>query len=241
VGGGIPAPDRVAQCVGEYSSLRRSFTSLTKLAAIMGTVNVRVDADGHLVAYGAKWVEVEPLLFREAKGQGRMVFRADGAGNVTHLLGTIRSFVKLRWYETSAFHHAVAGISLFVILSALVVWPIVAFCLRGRRGPESPPRSARLLAWIMGLLCLLFFICVLQAAADPMQFAFGVPFALKAALWLPWIAIPLLAAAALCSVRAWTRKYWGLAGRIHYSLVTVAGLTLLGWLYYWNLLGFHHK
>jgi hypothetical protein len=134
----------------------------------------------------------------------------------------------------------VAGLSLFVLVSALVAWPIVAFCVWGRRGPESPPRTARFLAWIMGLLFLLFFLSLLQSAADPQQFAFGVPSLLQRALWLPLVAIPLFAAAALFSVRAWKRKYWSLAGRIHYSLVTVAGLSLLGWLYYWNLLGFHY-
>ena len=242
-----PVPDRVAQCVGEYSTLRRSFTSPTKLAAIMGTVGVRVDTDGFLIATGLedrplKCVEEAPLLFREAKGEKRLAFRADASGKITLLFpGAASSLVKLRCYETSAFHHAVAGISLFLMVSALVAWPIVAFCVRGRRGPESPPRTARLLAWIMGLLFLLFFTCLLQGAADPMQFAFGVPSLLQRALWLLLVAIPLFAAAALFSVRAWTRKYWSLAGRIHYSLVTVAGLTLFGWLYYWNLLGFHYK
>ena len=236
----LPAPNRVARCVGEYSSLRRPFTSLTKLAVIMGAAKVRVDAEGCLIFDETKWVEVEPLQFREAKGGGRIAFRADGAGNVTHVVGTIVSYAKLQWYESSTFHQAVAGVSLFVLLSALVAWPIVAFCMRGRRGPESPPRIARLMAWIMGLLFVLFFICVLQSAADPMQFGFGVPALLKRALWLPLLAIPLFAATAWFSLRAWMRKYWSLAGRIHYSLVTVAGLTLLGWLYYWNLLGFHY-
>jgi hypothetical protein len=156
-------------------------------------------------------------------------------------LVTLGSFVKLRWYESSAFHLAVAGLSLLVMLSALVACPIVAFCTRGRRGPESPPRIARSLAWITGLLFLLFFLCLLQAVADPFQFEFGVPSILKWALWLLLLAIPLFAATAWFSICAWTRKYWSLAGRIHYSLVAVAGLTLLGMLYYWNLLGFHYR
>lgn len=241
-----PVPDRIRRCVGEYSSLRRSFTTLAKLAAIMDTIDVRVGADGYLRLTGGprKWVEVSPLLFRESKGERTLAFRADASGNITHLfLGgdPCIAFVKLRWYETSSFHHAVTGICLFVLLTALVAWPIVAFCLRGRRGPESPPRAARSLAWVMGLLLLLFFLCVLLSAADREQFGFGVPAMMQTALWLPLIAIPLFIVAAWFSLRAWQRKYWSLAGRIHYSLVAVAGLTLLGWLYYWNLLGFHYK
>jgi Ni/Co efflux regulator RcnB len=68
-----PVPERVAKCAGEYSSLQRSFTSLTNLAAIISTVNVRVDSDGYLVATGLqdrpiRCLEVAPLLFQEAKG-----------------------------------------------------------------------------------------------------------------------------------------------------------------------------
>jgi hypothetical protein len=240
-----PLPDRVAQCVGEYSSLRRSFTTLTKLAAIMDTIHVRVDSDGYLWLGGPlRWVEVAPLLFRASKGQQRLAFRTDASGNTTYLFfggDPSITFVRLRWYETSAFHHAVAAISLLVMLSALTVWPIAAFCRRGRAGPTGPPRAARLVGWIMGLLFLLFFCCVLRVAADPEQFILGVPSEVRRALWLPLLAIPLLAATTWFSVKGWKRNYWGLAGRIHYSLVTVAGLTLLGWLHYWNLLGFHYK
>jgi CubicO group peptidase (beta-lactamase class C family) len=238
-----PVLDRVARCAGEYSSVRRSFTTLAKLAAIMDTLNVRVDEDGYLVAGGAKWVEVQPLLFREAKGQERLAFRADASGKITHLLpgsAPCFAFAQLRWYETSTFHQAVAGVSLLVMFSALVAWPIVAFCTRGRRGPESPPRVVRLLAWILGVVFLLFFGCLLQSASDAGQFAFGVPAMMQKALWLPLVAIPLFATTAWFSIQVWARKYWNLAGRIHYSFVTVAGLALHGWLYYWNLLGFHY-
>jgi phosphohistidine phosphatase len=34
------------------------------------------------------------------------------------------------------------------------------------------------------------------------------------------------------------RCYWGLAGRLHYLLVDLVGMALLGSLHYWNLLGF---
>jgi hypothetical protein len=28
-------------------------------------------------------------------------------------------------------------------------------------------------------------------------------------------------------------------GRVHYTLVTLGALSFAGWLYYWNLLGWH--
>jgi hypothetical protein len=36
---------------------------------------------------------------------------------------------------------------------------------------------------------------------------------------------------------AWKRGYWTLARRIHYTLVTLAGLAFAWWFNYWNLIG----
>jgi hypothetical protein len=36
---------------------------------------------------------------------------------------------------------------------------------------------------------------------------------------------------------AWKQEYWTLVGRIHYTLVTLAGLGFAWWLNYWNLIG----
>ena len=55
------------------------------------------------------------------------------------------------------------------------------------------------------------------------------------------VAIHFLTAMVWLSIRAWTRKFWNFAGRIHFSLVAVAGLALLGWFYHSNLLGFHYN
>ena len=37
---------------------------------------------------------------------------------------------------------------------------------------------------------------------------------------------------------AWRERYWSLAGRLHYTLVTLGALGFVWWLSYWNLLGF---
>lgn len=48
-----------------------------------------------------------------------------------------------------------------------------------------------------------------------------------------------IAAAALAAY-SWTGKYWGIAGRIHLSLIAVAGLALTGFPNYWNLVGWKY-
>jgi hypothetical protein len=41
----------------------------------------------------------------------------------------------------------------------------------------------------------------------------------------------------LYSVLAWKNSYWGIAARVHYTLVTVAAVAFVWFLNYWNLLG----
>ena len=38
------------------------------------------------------------------------------------------------------------------------------------------------------------------------------------------------------TVLAWTRRYWGWASRLHYSLLALSGLIVVWALWYWNLL-----
>ena len=55
------------------------------------------------------------------------------------------------------------------------------------------------------------------------------------------LAVPLIAAGTLvpvmvCAVQAWMKKCWGIIGRVHYTLVGLAGLALQWWLNHYDLL-----
>jgi hypothetical protein len=39
---------------------------------------------------------------------------------------------------------------------------------------------------------------------------------------------------------AWKNRYWGIAGRGYYTLVTVAAVAFVWFLNYWNLLGWRY-
>ena len=42
------------------------------------------------------------------------------------------------------------------------------------------------------------------------------------------------------TVLAWIRRFWGRAGRIHYTLITAALLGMVWLVNYWRLLGFKY-
>ncbi|MBM3791535.1 MAG: serine hydrolase, partial [Acidobacteria bacterium] len=238
---------RAARFTGSYASLRHSHTSLAKMARLMGTMKVTADPDGCLLVSGIgdaplRLVEMEPLVFREVKDQGSVVFREDERGKITHLfLNALppMAFVRLNPTETPVFHFVVLGISAAVLLIAVVAWPATAYRRRSRAPVSFGSRLARLIAWTASALLIAFLIALGAGLSDAQQIAFGVPSSLRLALALPLVAAPIVAVAAIVALISWFRRYWSVGSRIGYSLVTVACLIMLWWLQYWNLLGYH--
>lgn len=238
---------RIQKLTGEYSSLRRSSTTLTKLSALLWTARVSVDPDGYLLTTNCgekprRWIEVEPSVFQEMGGTRRMAFRTDLGGQRTYLFPDFpaMTFIRHRWYETSTFQFAAAAGPLLLLGSGLLFWPLLAWYMHDRPIIGSPPRAARLSAWFMSLLFIGFFVAVAAVIKDPSQLTFGVPVLLQRILWLPILAALFLAISAYFALRAWAKGYWSFPGRLHYSSVALAGAAILWWTWHWNLLGFHY-
>jgi CubicO group peptidase (beta-lactamase class C family) len=234
---------------GSYRSIRVSYTSMAKVAALLGAVSVSELSDGRLLTSGLgglrprRWVPVAPLLFRDAEGDDQIAFLKDAPGRVSHLVVGFPAvaFERLGVMETPLFHGVALAASLVLLASALVAWPIMAWRGRRHRTPETPSRWARLLVWMTALLLIAFFLTLLGALRDPLEIAFGVPNAIRVALALPLVAVVLTVVALAFVALAWTRRYWGLAGRIYYSMVAASAVVCLAVLFYWNLLGYHFR
>lgn len=241
-----PAPDskeRARRLAGNYASLRRSYTSLAKLAMLAGTVKISVTPEGYLRSTGMgeqpkRWVEIEPGLFQAVDGPEKALFREE-AGRIYLFLNELPPMVfeKLEGFESPAFQYALLALAGIVLASALVGWPIAAWRKRNRPRASVPSRWPRLAGWIMGALFGLFALVLVGTLGDAQQIVFGVPPALRLALALPVAAAILLLAVLVWSVAAWVRRYWSFGARVHYTLVALAGLALVWWLHYYNLLG----
>jgi len=106
---------------------------------------------------------------------------------------------------------------------------------QGSRAPGLA-RTVALVASTLNLAFLLGVILTLSFVQD--EFLYGVPRVVVALLILPLATTALTACLVAFAVMAWKHKYWGLAARVHYSLVALAALAFLWFLNHWNLLGF---
>jgi hypothetical protein len=92
------------------------------------------------------------------------------------------------------------------------------------------------LAWILSVASIAFAIGLAFVLKDPSQIVFGLTPPLKALLALTPVCALLAVLTVLGCLIAWRYRYWRVSGRLHYTLVALAGVGFTWFLYYWNLL-----
>ncbi len=243
------ARERARRLAGSYGVTRYSQSTITKLAALTSVLDVSVNNDDTItVAIGdnaRRYVETEPLVYREVDGTRKIVFQADNDGRGRYLFledAPPLSAVRREWYEGGLFHWGLLGGSLAILASAVLFWPAIAFSVRGL----SSPRIKRTrwsgfwscLAWLLGLVSLALGLGLAWVQRDPNDIAFGLTPQLRGLLAVPQVCAVLAGLTVVGCVVAWSRRYWRVTGRLHYTLVALAGVGLTWFLYHWNLLTF---
>lgn len=237
---------RADRFVGAYKWTMSSYTTLEKFFALTGpTINVTNPGDGMLLLESpfGDWrvVEEEPLFFRFVDSSYHVAFREDVQGRIVYLftdLTPMMSFEKVPWYETLAFNMPLLMTSLLMFLSMPVV-TFIRFLRNRRRVADQTPssrRASRLLVWI-SVLNLMFIVGNVMWGK---QIVFGVPFAYKVTLGLGVLSALLTVGALVYAVLAWKDRYWGVAFRVYYTIVTVAAAAFVWFLNQWNLLGWRY-
>ena len=231
---------RGQQLAGCYVPLRRSFTSLARLAVVRDNDTITVTPDGYLQGLGRRWVEVEPLVFQSINGSERAVFRAVDGHMYLFLNGMpYVAFERLEGIETPTSQVTLlilaAILPLAIMLAGFIGWPISAYRRRHRRPGEVVSPWPRLLGWAA---CALFLSFAAKIAIDVItqENLTGGRHAMLFNHAVPLIAAGTLVPVMAWAVWAWTKEWWGIIGRVHYTLVVPAGLALLWWLNHYDLL-----
>jgi CubicO group peptidase (beta-lactamase class C family) len=236
---------RAGRFAGSYHlTYNRSDTTPEKLFALMA-LDVAADEDGLTVTLptGTKrFVETEPLVFRQVDSDALLVFRDDGDGRITHaFFGPIplTALIKNRWFEAPAFNIVLLVGCILAFVSFLVA-AAIGFFARRRRGHGTPStkmeRVATMSAGLVSGLSLLLVFAVFGSVFDVVGLYTG-----KLPLWTfvpaTSVVVALIAVGMIvCAVLAWRQRSWSLAGRLHYSVVTLAAAAFVWFLSFWNLL-----
>lgn len=245
---------QLSRFTGSYRETAFPYTSFMKVGALFGgmTAQIRDSGDGALlVNYRGtemRFVQVEPLYFRQVGGSYAVVFREDEQGRITRMFidpFNYTAYDKLDWYETSGFNMALLVVCVLVFVSMLLVAVIRFVWIRlvHKKGPGS--RNARAANRILVGICLVNVLVVAGIAWGAMgggmqNELLDPPLLIKASLVLGVLSVVLAIGAVIYAVLAWKDRFWGVAFRVYYTGVTVAALAFVWFLNYWNLLGLRY-
>ncbi|TVR76310.1 MAG: class A beta-lactamase-related serine hydrolase [Sphaerobacteraceae bacterium] len=190
------------------------------------------------------WVEVEPGVFQEIDGTDRIGFSFNDDEAVTLSLAwpLLMTMDRVAWYESAGLH---IGLLAFFLIALLTTagWPVLGLIrrFRGREIDRSEDHArTRLLAGAVSGLVFGFLIgTLLLVATDTVGF-FQIPTMFKVLLWLPIIAALLTIPLVVFVVRLWMNNGADPARRILLSLIAVAMVGLIPYLWIWGVLGFNY-
>jgi pimeloyl-ACP methyl ester carboxylesterase len=122
---------------------------------------------------------------------------------------------------------------LLLMLSGIAAWLVGAVRSRGRQDE----RGNRARWWAGAAAGLNIVFVLIFVACNPMEVIYGYPLVLRLGMLLPLISMIPAVASLVHAGLAWRDGYWGIAGRVHYTLVGLAIVVFLWQLSYWHLLG----
>lgn len=240
---------RASRFVGTFRFSSSPSSTLIKIIGLMGGYTVGVSDPGNgtlsldISGLEFRFVQVEPLYFRQVDGPFHMVFREDDKGRITQMYTDLMpqyTNVKLDWYETPGFNMVLLFVCTLIFLLTLLTALIRA--IRNRRlsrDGKPAPRGARAANWIIVAICIVNLLFLVGTAlwGMPTSELHGISPIARIVLGLGVLSAVLTVGALVYTVLAWKDAYWGVAFRAYYTVVTVAAIALVWFLNYWNLLG----
>ena len=227
---------------GEYRSTRSIYNHVDRVISFPGKGNFRItQAQSNTISIqGQEFYQIEPLVFSTFDGTNTLIFHQDAKSIHMHASGNpLFAYERVRWYETSTFNLLAFGIC-YVLLLTFTLAAIIGF-VRRNKGVNAGPHLSRI-ARVWSVVLSLVFLLVPAAIVIYTQFDYKLPFTFYMVIVMASILVAsiLVIGSFVFTIMAWVHRYWSLAGRLHYTLITVALLGMVWLMYYWRLLGFRY-
>ena len=239
--------DIVDRYTGVYRTNWHAHRTIEKLAVLGRDVLVTANSDGSLTirlenSPETRWIRTDKHLFRMDNADEYVSFAVDENEDAYRLHQGSRPILvyeKIAWWETTTFHITLQVMVISIFISILVAAIVGSFKRKTAKSIEQDPgpaRFARFTGILVSLVHPLFLIGFLAIQMKVISGNFDLLF--YTVLTLPIILVALALTITIYAIIAWQKNYWGLGGRIHYTLLAAAALVNSWVLYYWNLIGY---
>lgn len=241
------AAGRSAAASGWFVSTRLPRRTPARVMGLMNTLCIenegpnRLGLSGPALAAPMHFIEVEPWVYREVRGQELLVLRPAQVGLPRYAFlssnpGSAFERVSALWSPPAQF--MIAGLASLGILIAFFGYPVAA--LRSTilsTKMDSRVKAAHIVAWgasaafSAGILCFIYYL------RDPQEILFGLPGSLRLAEWSWRIGSALAVTSAASVAILWARGLGRTGGKVAHTLAVVCQVTLALWAARWSLLG----
>lgn len=234
--------ERAQRYAGNYVTTRSSYTKIEALMRVASGVSVQPMPDGTLLIGEDRYVEVERNLFRQVDDTGRIAFQENDSGEITgYVLDGLQvmRFYRAPFYETKGF--TVTVLALAIIASLLVLVRLVYQWARFRGLPRADKRAeSTSILWAVSTLLFVVPSAIGLSAGMPELF-YAIPLSLKVGLVFTLLASAAALYHAYQSVLVWrTPLLQGVWARLRHTIISLIGLVMIWFFWYWNLLGFSY-
>lgn len=250
------APESVKQDIaavsGTYEVSRRSESSFFKAFSLLGETKVypaendTIQVDSLLAPNGKpkSFQEIAPMQFREVDGQDLLVFKPDESGRMQLIIPyPFMMYQKVGLWSNGKLMLPVLGLSLFIMLIALILWPVGWFIRRHYDGrlditsQESLLRIGVRLSFALILIFIAAMLGVLMYAISNLDFFSG-----SGVTWIEVIQVVGVAAAISTvivfanAVFVWMSRRYRIWGKIQATVFALAALGFLWFVFAGHLL-----
>jgi CubicO group peptidase (beta-lactamase class C family) len=186
------------------------------------------------------YIEVQPFVLQNTRTGDLAVFDKDERGQVRYLavsqsmIGrSLMKLVKVPWYGGTTVKFGVFGFSLLIFVATLVAAPVALLVRRRKQDADRRlTRPERLARWVALAFCV---VGIGFLALGPMTEMTGLDTSMAIAV-LAWSVAVLAMAVVLLAATAWWKGWWGLPGRLHYTVIALVGVVLVWYEIYWEFL-----
>ena len=246
------AAQDAATISGHYIVSRRAETTIMKVLTVAGETKIFPNSDGTISVSDLndfngepkKFHEIAPLMFRDVNGQDRVAFKRDDSGNLVAVIDfPFMVFEKAPWYQNSVLQLPLIIACLSVLLLTLLLWPVAAILRRHYSKPLILTPQQKRLRLVIRLACLmnlLFFagyagffslafkdICMLSPSWNPL---------LRLIQIVGWLGVVGGAVALYNVLRSWQEPGRWVWTRIWDSLIGLACVGVVWFVFTWNML-----
>ena len=240
------------QVLGHYVVSRKSQDNIFSVLTVAGEFNIVRNDDGTISAKDLKDMNGEPkkfraigpMMFRDVNDQDRLGFKKDDSGNTVAVIDfPFMVFQKASSWDNSAFQLPLIICSLVVLLLTVLLWPISALIRRHYAKRLTMTASQTRLRLLVRLACIAFILFFVGYAAFfalalkdiSMLSPKGNPL-LRLIQVFGWIGVAGSLMAIYGAVRSWQDSTRWLWSRIGDTLIALAFVGAICFVFTWHLL-----